>query len=146
MFEPGEPRQIPTSQARERLSAICAYVQDPRNFVVLTRHGKPVAAVVSMPALKATWQVQDVEGIAKKGAPLPWISDEKGMPLTPREVAVKIQRVQMDRAQERRALERQGYQVVRGGELEPELTEVVAEPAAPKRRWWWPVGGRTSAT
>jgi len=44
--------RLPTSQARDRFSEIIHFVQDPRASCILTRHGKAVAAVVSMAELR----------------------------------------------------------------------------------------------
>lgn len=38
---------ISLSEARKRLFDICEEVQEPDNFYVLTKHGKPVAVIMS---------------------------------------------------------------------------------------------------
>ena len=61
------PLRLPSSVARSRLSEIITRVQDPRAFVVLTRHDKPVAAVVSMAELHRIWSSQDIEDVVAHG-------------------------------------------------------------------------------
>jgi len=44
--------RLPTSQARDRFSEIIHFIQDPRATCILTRHGKDVAAIISMAELR----------------------------------------------------------------------------------------------
>lgn len=102
---------LPVSEARRRLSEIVTRVQDPRAFCVLTRHGKPVAGVVSMDELKRIWDLSDLEDIgprstltgqrtrALKAVPNGMVWGPKGL-LTYREAAEQVKALQMDRAQE----------------------------------------------
>ena len=132
------PLRLPSSVARSRLSEIITRVQDPRAFVVLTRHDKPVAAVVSMAELHRIWSSQDIEDVVAHGkSPVMFRLGKTGC-LTQREAAERILQVQMDRRMEREVLTGAGLAPVPGGEL-----EVEAEAAAPRRPWWafWRRGG-----
>ena len=53
--------RLTVSATRRRLGEIIGVVQDPNECVVMTRHGKPVAAVVSMANLRRIWQIEDEE-------------------------------------------------------------------------------------
>lgn len=124
--------RIPTSRARERLAEIVARVQDPRAFCILTRHGKPVAAVVSMAEMRRIWDAQDLEEGRSRGWSKAWPASMSGTsPQTDREAGEMLQRMQMDRAAERRMLARAGLEPVAGGEV---AVEGVAAVKAP--RWW----------
>ena len=134
---PGHSYSVPTSVARGKLAEIVTLVQDPRSCVILTRHGTPVAAVVSMPELERIWQQQHIEDVVKHGErPVtfrygPW---EMGA-ATNQEAAEMIQQIQMDRLMEREVLKKAGLEPIPGGEVVavmPEVEEVVER----KRRWW----------
>jgi prevent-host-death family protein len=120
---------LPTSQARERLSMIVHKVQDPRAYCVLTRHGKPVAAIVSMAELRRIWKQQEIEDVSSGRARPSYLRFGKGGHDTNAEAAEAIQEMQLDRFMERQVLKTAGLAPVPGGELEA-VTEV------PKRRWW----------
>jgi prevent-host-death family protein len=49
--------QLTVSAARQRLGQVVNCVQDPNECIVMTRHGTPVAAVVSMANLQRIWQI-----------------------------------------------------------------------------------------
>jgi len=131
-MKPGRSYSLPTSVARDRLSEIITLVQDPRSAMVLTRHGKPIAAVVSMPELHRIWAQQDVEDIVKHGSRPAKFTYGKGGARTQHEAAEHIQQVQMDRRMEREVLKGVGMEPVPGGEV---VAEVPVEKV--KRRWWW---------
>ena len=147
--------RLPMAKARERLAEIVMRVQDPRYYCVLSRHGKPVAAVVSMAALRRIQRQEDVSRVYDgRWAPGNWYSDGKGKLLTIEEAGETVQQVQLDRLAERRILAKSGLEPVPGGEVEMDaLTETVdtaeagAEPVAAtgrKKRGWWRWGRRTS--
>ncbi|WP_179378899.1 type II toxin-antitoxin system Phd/YefM family antitoxin [Jannaschia marina] len=142
MFDPHYvPRSmsLTVSAARGRLSEVLTLVQDPRAYCVLTRHGKPIAAIVSMPELRRIWRDQDAERWDNpRHRPSGVFKGPKGYFATDRETAEHIREVQLTRWQERRLLRRQGMDVVAGGEVETVLTveEEAPEPVR-KRRWWW---------
>jgi len=128
----GHSYSLPTSTARAKLSQIVTLVQDPRATVILTRHGRPVAAVVSMTELKRIWKQQDIEDIVKHGRrPATFLFGKAEMgAATQAEAAEMIQQVQLDRRMEREVLKTQGLAPIPGGEVMAEMAE------APKRRWW----------
>ncbi len=132
--------RLSTSQARERLSRIIHFVQDPRNASVITRHGQPVAAIVSMEEWKRIWMLDDFERMEKKGwKPLNFRTGYSGFMATEQEAAEHIHRLQLDRKMEREVLKNRGMLPVKGGELE-EVVEVLREPEGGKgrkKRWWW---------
>lgn len=51
--------RLTVSQARARLGQLCAQAQDPRDVIVLTRHGRDIAAIVSIAEVKRIWKSQD---------------------------------------------------------------------------------------
>ena len=126
--------RVPTSIARERLSDIITNVQDPRAYCVLTRHGKPVAAVVSIAELHRIWEQQDIEDVIRHGKRPAKFHFGPGGHMTNREAAEAIQKTQMDRRMEREVLKRAGLEVVPGGEVE---VEVEVDREAGRRKWWW---------
>lgn len=137
----GHSYSLPTSVARDRLSEIITLVQDPRSTMILTRHGKPVAAIVSMPELERIWAQQDIEDIVKHGArPGYFTYGRGGGQRTRHEAAEAVQKVQLDRRAEREVLKGVGLEPIPGGELVAELDaeEVPQEvrKAAHGRRWW----------
>lgn len=127
------PFHISTTRARDHLSELITQVQDPRAFAILTRHAKPVAALVSMAELQRIWAMQDVEDVKNGKTRLPWTTRPDGQPLTLREEAEKVLQVQMDRKMERDLLARFGMEAVPGGEL-------VVETGKRRGFWGW-VGG-----
>ncbi len=118
------------SQARTRLGELVTRAQDPRQVIVLTRHGKPLAALVSISEAERIWDLQDDDTLGRKH-PLSglrgWWSKGRGIPgmepgpdgryLTARDAALKVREIQMTRAEERRILERGGLEPVAGGEI-----------------------------
>lgn len=132
--------RIPTSEARDKFAAIIHYVQDPRAACILTRHGRDVAAIVSMADLKRIDNQYDVEEITKHGhRPVKFTVGTHGF-WTNAEAADHIQKLQMDRRIEREVLAKAGLEPVPGGELTEEVVvvpEVEAEPEVKRRRWWW---------
>lgn len=131
---PGPTHRYSTSQAREKISEIILRAQDPRAAVILTRYGKPVAAVVSMAELKRIEGQQDVEDISVHGVRKHrhWFGPSELGARTLAEAGEKIQQLQLDRLMEREVLEKAGLPVVEGGEL-----AAVVEVKERKRRWWW---------
>ncbi|MDB4900717.1 MAG: prevent-host-death family protein [Gemmatimonadetes bacterium] len=71
--------RLPASQARERFSEILSEVAYGNGRIVLQRHGKDVAAVISAEDLKRFEELEDradlleMEQVLKKGEPaIPW--------------------------------------------------------------------------
>ncbi|WP_371227213.1 type II toxin-antitoxin system Phd/YefM family antitoxin [Roseovarius sp. 2305UL8-3] len=128
----GPSFSVSTSAARDRLSAIITQVQDPRSTVILTRHGKPVAAVVSMAELKRIWKEEEIEDIVQNGRRPARFMFGRGLKAkTAHEAAEQVHQVQLDRLMEREILQSVGMEPIPGGEL---MTEV-GEPRR-TRRWW----------
>lgn len=133
--------RLTVSATRRRLGEIIGVVQDPNECVVMTRHGKPVAAVVSMANLRRIWQIEDEEDRGVIKHPLNKFPHEVGSPfgrlvrglrgkmVTPKEAALQVRTMQLTRAEERRILEAGGLEEVEGGEL-------VGEPAPSAKRKW----------
>lgn len=121
--------QLTISAARQRLGEVVARVQDPNECVVMTRHGTPVAAVVSMANLNRIWQIEDEQdhGMIKHplnknmhfiGAPFGRLVEGlMGRMVTPKEAALQVRTLQLTRLEERRILEAGGLEAVEGGEL-----------------------------
>lgn len=131
-MEHGQSYSLPTTTARAKLSQIIILVQDPRSCVILTRHGKPVAAVVSMGELERIWASHDIEDIVEHGKrPVSFRFGKDGA-VTQHEAAERVQQVQLDRRAEREVLAGQGLEPIPGGELAAETTMQVER----KRRWW----------
>ncbi|MEL7026594.1 MAG: type II toxin-antitoxin system Phd/YefM family antitoxin, partial [Pseudomonadota bacterium] len=124
--------KISTSVARDHLSAIIMRVQDPRAYCVLTRHGKPVAAIVSMAELKRIWSDQDIDDIRNGRRPM-YFRWGRGNHSTNAEAADAILKVQLDRRMEREVLTRAGKEPLPGGEVAIEMGV-----ERPPKRWWWP--------
>lgn len=127
--------RIATTEARDQLPTIVHFVQDPRATCILTRHGKDVAAIISMAELRRIYKQQDIEEITEHGHRPAKFTFGKEMHLTNAEAAEHVQRVQMDRLTEREVLKKAGLEPVPGGELVEEM-EVVREVGR-KRRWWF---------
>lgn len=134
-----EALQVSVSEARRRLSEIVMRVQDPRGFCVLTRHGEPVAGIVSMAELQRIWDLTDLEEVGPRSpltggrshfraVPGGMVQGPKGL-MTYREAAERVQRVQMDRAAETAVLRAGGLRPVEGGEL-------ASAPVVEERRGW----------
>lgn len=128
--------RVATSIARKHLSEIVTRVQDPRSYCVLTRHGKPVAAIVPMKSLTRIHDLEDIEDIAtgktyptkfRFGKNTHWCTTQK-------EAAEQVLKTQMDRKTEREVLKNAGLEPIPGGELVMDVD--VATPV--KRRWVWP--------
>ena len=129
------PYRMSTSKARERLSDIVTHVQDPRTYLVLTRHDKPVAAIVSMAELDRIWKQEDIEDIIHNGRrPSKWTFGTGGH-LTNQEAAEAIQQLQLDRRMEREVLAKAGLEPIPGGEVAEEI-EVEIEVPAEVKPWW----------
>jgi prevent-host-death family protein len=130
--------QLTVSAARQRLGEVVTRVQDPNECIVMTRHGTPVAAVVSMANLQRIWQIEDEEdrGMIKHplnknshiiGAPFTrLVQGLRGKMVTPKEAGT----LQLTRAEERRILAAGGLEPVEGGEL-----DVTPDNRAKRRRW-----------
>ncbi len=129
----GHSYSLPTSTARAKLSQIVTLVQDPRATVILTRHGKPVAAVVSMTELKRIWKSEDIDDIVTHGRrPATFLFGKAQMgAATQAEAAEMIRQIQLDRRMEREVLQRQGLAPIPGGEVTAEMPAEAPEP-----RWW----------
>ena len=139
MFTLPKSVRLPTSNARDRFSDIIHFVQDPRATCILTRHGKDVAAIISMAELRRIYKQQDVEEITEHGHRPAMFTFGKEMHLTNAEAAEHVQRVQMDRRVEREVLSAAGLKPVPGGELveEMEVTAEVSPEVGVKRKWWF---------
>ncbi len=118
--------RITVSEARSRLGELCGKAQDPREPIVLTRHGHEVAAIVSMTEVQRIWALQDREWFglrwpwSRRGpvvTPMDLTPGPDGRLMTAREAAEQVQEIQMTRAQERRVLSRGGLDPVEGGEI-----------------------------
>ncbi|MCT8159163.1 type II toxin-antitoxin system Phd/YefM family antitoxin [Pseudoruegeria sp. SHC-113] len=121
--------QIPLSQARDRLGHLVARAQDPREVIVLTRHGKPLAALVSIPEARRIWDLADTEALghrpplsgrrAGRALSLPpgLVEGRDGKLVTRREAALQVQELQMSRRMEREILAAGGLEPVTGGEI-----------------------------
>ncbi|UUV06912.1 type II toxin-antitoxin system Phd/YefM family antitoxin [Ruegeria sp. YS9] len=118
------------SHARANLGALVTRAQDPREVIILTRHGKPLAALVSVAEAKRIWHLQDddeigwkhplsgIRGMWSQGRNIPGMEPgPDGSYVTAREAALKVREIQMTRAEERRILARGGLDPVAGGEL-----------------------------
>ncbi|SHK15040.1 prevent-host-death family protein [Shimia gijangensis] len=131
--------RLPISAARSRLGQLCTRVQDPRETILLTRHDKPVAAIVSIAEVTRIWDLQEIEEHGVKN-PLSgrsgpcllrgFVPGLNGDPVTPREAALQMQKVQMTRAAERGILATGGLEPVEGGEVEVTVRKGW-------RRWFW---------
>jgi prevent-host-death family protein len=147
IFTPQEMNmQLTVSAARQRLGEVVTRVQDPNECIVMTRHGTPVAAVVSMANLQRIWQIEDEDedeedrGMIKHplnknshivGAPFARVVQGlRGKMVTPKEAALQVRTLQLTRAEERRILAAGGLEPVEGGEL-----GVTPDNRAKRRRW-----------
>ena len=133
-MQPGRSYSLPTTSARVKLSEIVTLVQDPRSCVILTRHGKPMAAVVSMAELKRIWKAEEIEDIVTHGHRPARFTYGPGLrAATVHEAGERVQQVQLDRLMEREILKGAGLEPIPGGEL---AAEVEIENPVRKRRWW----------
>lgn len=132
---PGPTHWFTTTEAREKISKIILLAQDPRAAVILTRHGKPVAAVVSMADLRRISHQHEVEDISvhRERKMVHMFGPMKLGARTIAEAGEKIQQLQLDRLAEREVLRHAGLPVVQGGELEQVVETRVK---APRWRWW----------
>jgi prevent-host-death family protein len=121
--------RLTVSQARARLGQLCAQAQDPRDVIVLTRHGRDIAAIVSIAEVKRIWKAQDDSWLGRKN-PLTGkrsghaarltaglVAGPDGRVVSAREAAEMVREVQMTRAEERRLLAQGGLEAVEGGEI-----------------------------
>ncbi|MAC80139.1 MAG: hypothetical protein CML66_18970 [Rhodobacteraceae bacterium] len=125
--------RITVSEARSCLGQLCARAQDPREPIVLTRHGRAIAALVSIEEVKRIWQLQSEDwgprnpltGHPVSGGalvlPEGMTTAADGKIVTLREAARQVWKIQMGRADERRVLEAGGLDPVEGGELGVEV-------------------------
>jgi len=133
------PFRIATSEARSQLSRLITRVQDPRAACILTRHGHPVAALVSMAELKRIWNQHDIEDIVHNGRQPAFFRLGRGGHMSNGEAAEAVQRAQLDRRTEREVLKAAGLDEIPGGELTMEVEMPVAAPVQvqqARRRWW----------
>lgn len=151
LYKPPEAKMVrstvlvlPTSRARDHLSQIITHVQDPRNRCLLTRHGKQVAAIVSLDMLARIDRQLMHEGVYDgTWKPGNFTTAADGHLMDDQEAAEFVQQKQVDRLGERRILARAGLDPVPGGEILAEVAEVkvpveeVPEEVVVKRRWWW---------
>ena len=144
MLPNSKTHRVTTSVARDQLPSLVHWVQDPRRACILTRHGKDVAAIVSMAELKRIDNQHYMDEIIKDGHRPSVFHIGKGGWKTNAEAAEAIQQLQMDRRIEREVLAKAGLEPVPGGELTEEVVvvpEVEAqaepEPEVKRRRWWW---------
>lgn len=151
--------RLPTTQARDRLPEIIAHVQDPRRTCVLLRHGKPVAAVVSLEEVRRLHDIEDIEDVSKRGKYPMRMRFGYGDHATQQEAAEAVLKLQYDRLTEREVLRNAGHEPVPGGELVMEGfvpvpkgrliqwinrgrngrspgEQVVAEVVAERKTWW----------
>lgn len=118
------------SQARQQLGHLVMRAQDPRQVIVLTRHGKPLAALVSVTEANRIWDLESdettgwrhplsgIRGLWSRGKGIPGMEPgPDGSYVTAREAALKVRELQMTRSEERRILERGGLEPVAGGEI-----------------------------
>jgi len=126
--------RISTTQARKHLTVLIARVQDPRETIVLTRHDKPVAALVCMSELERIWKQKDIDKMTRTEVFPTTFTFGKGMKhTTTQEAAEEIQRIQMDRAMERSVLRKAGMEPFPNGEL---TVEIAAPTPRSPRKWW----------
>lgn len=126
--------RLTLTEARSRLGELCALAQDPRHPIVLTRHGRPLAALVSIAEVKRIWDLESDQRFGmrhilsrRRGSRIPGL--ERGVDgdlVTPREAALQVRTRQWTRAEERRILAAGGVDGIEGGEI---------GEGVPKRRW-----------
>lgn len=137
--------RLSVSEVRARLGDVLMHVQNPNDYVVICRYGKPVAGVVSMAGLQRIWDIEDEQTVGKIRHPLFPVghhvgakvtTGRDGKTITHREAALQLRTLQLERADERRILREGGLEPVAGGELVEERVVAV------KRWWWWFCVGR----
>ena len=128
---------VPMAEARERLAELVAHVGDGTDAAVLTRHGRPVAALVGLAWLHRFDRVAGQDADAASGWVPSGLLRDEGRYLSVPEAAVRLREVQLDRLAERRLLAEAGLEPIPGGEVEAPVARVEAAeaPAAPRRRW-----------
>lgn len=118
--------RITVSEARTRLGELFGIAQDPRQPIVLTRHGTEIAAIVSMKEVQRIWALQEREWFGLRWpwsrsrsvvTPMDLVPGPNGALVTAREAAQQVHDLQMNRAEERRVLASGGLDPVPGGEL-----------------------------
>jgi prevent-host-death family protein len=62
---PEEERAVSATEARSKLSDLISQAQYSEERTILTRHDKPVAALVSMEDLKALRKLEDATDVAR---------------------------------------------------------------------------------
>lgn len=129
--------RIPMSEARECLSSIVMAVQDQNQTRILVRHGKAVAAVVSIASLHRIRSDEEMERWAdpRQRGTVSVRRPDGSYPTSDRETAELVREVQLTRALERKVLARAGMEPMEGGELALSAVEVVGVEEK-KRRWW----------
>jgi PHD/YefM family antitoxin component YafN of YafNO toxin-antitoxin module len=136
------PMRLSVSKTRKHFGAVLMKVQNPNDYVVITRYGKAIAGVVSIAGLNRIWEIEDEERDGKIRHPLFDMGHyvgakvtvgRDGKTVTTREAALQLRTLQLERAEERRVLREGGLEPVEGGELREE--RVVAVEG--KRRWWF---------
>ena len=70
--------ELPISEARDHLGELVAKVEHAQERAILTRHGRPVAAVVSIEDLRALEAVEDEADLAAARESL--ASEERRVP------------------------------------------------------------------
>ncbi len=131
--------KLTITHARTCLGQLCARAQDPRETIVLTRHSKPLVALMSIEEAERIWDLQDADEHGPKnplsgrrgGCLVPgMVPGLDGTPVTPRNAALQMREVQMARAEERRILQEGGLVAVEGGEV---------SVGKRRKKWWrWP--------
>ncbi|MEM1375711.1 MAG: type II toxin-antitoxin system prevent-host-death family antitoxin [Pseudomonadota bacterium] len=134
--QPGHTILRSTTEARDQLSALIDWVNRPDGKVILTRHGRKVAALVSIHDMTRIMSEAEMDATIEKiktGDPhqLPGTFSVINWRLSGRESAEKIRRAQLSRAKERSILAKNGLEPVPGGEV-----EVVVEEKVRRKRWW----------
>ena len=62
---PEEEQAVSATEARSKLSDLISRAQHSEERTILTRHGKPVAALVSIEDLKALRKLEDATDVAR---------------------------------------------------------------------------------
>lgn len=119
------------------MSMIIHEVQDPRAFCVLTRHGRAVAAIVSMAELDRIVESQDIEDvIAGIHRPASFYFGQVSGIWCNKQAAEMVHKIQMDRRTEREVLANAGLEPIPGGEVVGEIEVVKEKKVGWWRRWW----------
>ena len=129
--------EITVTDARCQLGHLVTRAQDPWQRIILTHHGRPVAALMSMEEAERIWQLQNdrlygprnpLTGVRwGQGKARDMVFGKNGRLVTWREAALQVQEVQRNRREEREVLLRGGLEPVTGGELGevPSWTELL---------------------